>query len=156
VEPIQSDFSSDGRWLAYHSRPSGTTAGASNNGIFVEPFPSTGARYQVPKVAIDFHPIWSPDGAGLYYIGSVLSGQLVEVQASTESGITFGTPALQPFQLTAGRLSDATRAFDVLPDGRFVGPVSSSALESDSFDADSQVRIVINWFEELKRLVPTE
>jgi len=155
-EAIGSVFSPDGQWIAYHSLPSGVQGTAASSGVFVEPFPATGARYQAPKVALDFQPVWSPDGAELSYIGSVLSGQLTTVQASTESGITFGSPTLVPFQLTAGRLSGATRAFDVLPDGRFVGPVSALALEAGDFYSAPQVRLVVNWAEELKRLVPTE
>jgi hypothetical protein len=76
------------------------------------------------------------------------------VQVSTASGVTFGTPALSPFVVTAGRLSGIPRAFDVLPDGRFVGLVADSA-DADA-DAAPQIRIVVNWFEELKRLVPTQ
>ena len=60
-------------------------------------------------------------------------------------------PEVRPFTLTADRLSTGTRAFDALPDGRFVGLVSSTRLET----AAPQVRIVLNWFEELKRLAPT-
>ncbi len=156
VEPIGSVFSPDGKWVAYHSLPSGADGTAASSGVFVEPFPATGARYQAPKVVLDFHPVWSQDGTELNYIGSVLSGQLATVQASTQSGVTFESPALVPFQLTAGRLSGATRAFDVLPDGRFVGLISGSASEADDFALTPQVRLIVNWAEELERLVPTE
>src|SRR5262249_20400630 len=37
----QSEFSPDGRWLAYMSEESGSPE------VFVEPFPATGARWQV-------------------------------------------------------------------------------------------------------------
>jgi len=42
----------------------------------------------------------------------------------------------------------------VLPDGRFVGLVANSA--GTEADTAPQIRIVVNWFEELKRLVPTQ
>ena len=156
VEPIGSVFSPDGQWVAYHSVFAQGQALSTTSGVFVEPYPATGARYQVPKVLRDFQPFWSPDGAELFYTGSTLSGQLAITRTSTVSGVTFGTPEFVPFILTAGRLSRATRAFDVLPDGLFVGPIAASAdgvLES----ADApEVRLVINWFEELKRLVPID
>jgi Tol biopolymer transport system component len=151
VEPIGSVFSADGKWLAYHAVPRGTSAESASGGVFVEPFPATGARYQVPKVLRDFQPVWSADGPELFYVGSTASGQLAAVRISTESGLSFDGPTFLPFSLTADRLSANTRAFDVLPDGRFVGPATgmSEALVP-------QVRFVVNWFEELKRLVPTE
>jgi hypothetical protein len=48
-----------------------------------------------------------------------------------------------------------TRAFDVLPDGRFVGLVSGSAEDISAESASPEIRVVQNWTEELKRLVPT-
>ena len=155
-EPIGSVFSPDGQWIAYHSVVEGGSSLSTSSGVFVEPFPATGARYQVPKVNRDFQPLWSPDGADLFYIGSTLSGQLAIARTSTASGVTFGSPELVPFVLTAGRLSGATRAFDVLPDGRFVGPIAGSddgAIESAEA---TKIQLVLNWFEELKRLVPVD
>jgi hypothetical protein len=42
----------------------------------------------------------------------------------------------------------------VLPNGRFVGPGAANADESGATNAE--VRLVFNWFEELKRLVPVK
>jgi Tol biopolymer transport system component len=153
IEPIGSVFSPDGKWIAYHSLPAEASALTTVSGVFVEPFPATGARYQAPKVLRDFHPVWSPEGTELNYLGSAVSGQLATVQVATVSGVTFGPPASLPFVMTAGRLSGVPRAFDVLPDGRFVGLVAGSA--ATEADTAPQIRIVVNWFEELKRLVPT-
>jgi hypothetical protein len=43
----------------------------------------------------------------------------------------------------------------MLPDGRFVGLVSVSEPESSGPPATSQIRVVLNWTEELKQRVPT-
>ena len=59
-----------------------------------------------------------------------------------------------PFDVGAQRLAGQTRAFDVLPDGRFIG-LGVVAAESLPL-REPQVRFVVNWFEELERLVPTE
>jgi hypothetical protein len=53
-------------------------------------------------------------------------------------------PALQSWQ---------PRGYDVLPDGRFIN--LAVVFEGGSAGTGGEVRFVLNWFEELKRLVPT-
>jgi hypothetical protein len=103
-------------------------------------------------VARDFQPVWSRDGAELIYVGSAVSGQAAAVPVTAQSGITFGPVATFPFVATAGRLSGATRAFDVLPNNTFVGVAAESTSERTTGSAE--IRVVLNWFEELKRMVP--
>ena len=44
-----------------------------------------------------------------------------------------------------------------MPDGRFVGLLGESAEGIDArVSAQREVRIVFNWFEDLKRLVPAK
>ena len=155
IEPIGSVFSPDGQWIAYHSVPANETSLSTSSGVFVDPFPATGARYQAPKVLRDFQPVWSPDGSELFYIGSTVAQQLVATRTSMRSGVTFGSPEFAPFVPTAGRLAGATRAFDVLPDGRFVGLVDGSVGDGTASAFPRELRLTINWFEELTRLVPT-
>jgi Tol biopolymer transport system component len=152
TEPFASVFSPDGRWIAYHTLPPGALSTSVNSGVFVEPFPPTGALYQAPRVSRDFHPVWSRDGAELFYVGTTTSGQAAAVPVTTRSGITFGPVATFPFVVTAGRLSASTRGFDALPNNAFVGVVAESA--SDRASANPEIRVVLNWFEELKRIVP--
>jgi len=43
----------------------------------------------------------------------------------------------------------------MLPDGRFVGLIAAAAAQSSGARPSSpEMRVVLNWFEELKRLVP--
>jgi eukaryotic-like serine/threonine-protein kinase len=154
-EPIGSVFSPDGRWIAYHSLPAGSSPLSPNVGVFVEPFPATGARYQAPKVSRDYQPVWSRDGTELFYVSTLSSG-LTTVPVKTTSGVTFGSPQSFPFIATGGRLSNATRAFDALPDGRFLGLVVGSGDGQSGAAPSSEIRVVLNWTEELKRLVPTK
>jgi serine/threonine-protein kinase len=153
-EPTSATFSSDGRWIAYYLLPPEADPTGPSVGVFIEPFPPNGARYQAPKVSRDFQPAWSPEGVDLYYIPTAASEQIARVRVSTEGGLSFGTPTLLPFVVGAQRLSGQTRAFDVLADGRFIGlgagPAERLALRAP------QVRFVVNWLEELERLVPTE
>lgn len=50
------------------------------------------------------------------------------------------------------RLSAAPRALDMLPDGRMIGAVTSF---SGGFDGLTwEIRVVLNWLDELKAKVP--
>ena len=159
-EPIGAVFSADGRWIAYHSRTGNATAvdGSATRdvGIFVQPFPATGLLYQAPKLQIDFQPVWSPDGSELFYVPLAASGQIAAVHViRTGSGIRFSTPQFVPARVTGSRTSGSTRAFDMLPDGQFVGPISRSeeaAVAATNYF--SEIRVVINWFDELRAKVP--
>jgi serine/threonine-protein kinase len=154
TEPPGSAFSTDGRWLAYHARPVGVSNPTSQTaGVFVRPFPAAGATaYQTPKVVLDFQPVWSTDGAELFYIPSVASGRIAAVQVTRGTGLTFGSPESLPFSLTAEQLSGSIRAFDVLPGGRFIGP-GTIGDQSQRLATTAEIRVVVNWLEEVKRLV---
>jgi eukaryotic-like serine/threonine-protein kinase len=158
-EPIEPVFSPDGRWIAYSS--SGTVGGnlggnTPNRGVYIQPFPATGEMYQVPKQAIDFHPVWSPDGRDLIYVPLGVSGQLVSVRVTRQPVVSFGTPERLPARVTGDRLSGEMRAYDVLPDGRFIGVITPSAIDGSGSPVPTQFRVVVNWFEELKQRVPVK
>ena len=71
-----------------------------------------------------------------------------------QSSVTFGNPELAPFLLTAGRLTNQTRAFDVLPDGLFIDPVVDSLIDDVASAVSAEIRLVLNWCAELKARVP--
>ena len=50
-------------------------------------------------------------------------------------------------------MSAQRREFDMLPDGRFVGLVPIDHTES-RVPTVADIRVVLNWFEELKSRVP--
>jgi hypothetical protein len=148
---IGSVFSPDGKWLAY-GKGAGGVSGV-NRGVFLQPFPATGAVYQVPKQLVDFHPVWTRSGSGeLVFTASAIAGQLVAVRVTTEAGVTFGTPVRFPASVTGDRVAGEARAWDILPDGRFIGITSTT--EDGVRGASSEMRLVLNWFEELKQRVP--
>lgn len=72
---------------------------------------------------------------------------------AVEPGMRFGRIVGLPGTISGGRLSTEARAFDVLPDGRFVGLVRGSP---DGVSSTQEVRVVQNWSEELKRLAPVK
>ena len=79
-----------------------------SGGVFVEPFPPTGTLYQAPRLSRDFHPVWSREGAELFYVGTIASGQGAAVPVTNRSGVTFGPLATFPF-VASVRTSAAKR-----------------------------------------------
>jgi hypothetical protein len=122
-----------------------------NRGVFVEPFPATGEKHQLPKLLIDFHPVWAPDGKSIFLIPGA-ARPTVSVPIVTHPSVTYGTP-VELNVPRPGLLSTEVRGYDVLTDGRFI---SVSPLSGDGPNAAlrPEVRVVLNWFEELKRLAP--
>ena len=118
--------------------------------MFVQPFPPSGAIYQAPKVLIDLNPMWSPDGRELMYIPALASAQLASVQVAAREGLTFGVPVTSPFWIIPNSSLTQPRAYDVLPDGRFVGLIDASEADGNE---TAEIRVVLNWFEELKARV---
>jgi len=132
-------FSPDGRWVAYISDKDGKYQ------VYVQPYPAMDKIWQISD---DFgeEPIWSPKGDELFYRNG---DKWMVVSISTEPEFTRGTPEVlfEGLYLNVGGLS-----YDVAPDDgqRFL------VLQPEYDDsAVREMHVVLNWFEELKRLVPT-
>jgi eukaryotic-like serine/threonine-protein kinase len=138
-------FSPDGRWVAYSVAAYGPPD-SPNGGVFVEPFPMTGEKHQAPKTMRDYHPVWASDGKGLFYVPES-NVPMVSVPVITHPAFAFGTPVDLPLAPRPGLQSWQPRGYDLRPDGRFV----SVALAPGA----AELRIVLNWTEELKQRVPT-
>jgi serine/threonine-protein kinase len=146
VAPFNSAFSPDGQWLAYTLRGQGAN-------IFVEPVPATGAKYQITTTN-GHHPVWLPDGKGLSF--RVSNNNQVVVAVDTTAGFSFGNaqPAL-PGGLP-GIVTTGSGSYDITRDGAaFLAVAPSSGAQAAAVDAQ-EIDIVVNWFEELKRLVPAK
>jgi serine/threonine-protein kinase len=144
----QSVFSPDGRWLAYQSTETG------EDEIFVQPFPPSGAKYQLPNTRDNHHPLWSPDGRELFYVPG--PGQYASVGITTEPRFAFGNPvSMNVNQVLTMGAPNNRRQIDIMPDGSgFLGRLRGSG-DNEGVDAFRNVQIVQHWFEELTRLVPT-
>ena len=103
-----SSFSPDGRWLAFMSTNEG------NSEVFILPFPSTGAKYQI-STGGGRTPAWAPDGKQLFFHSIVLN-RFVVVDIREEQGLTLGTPVPLPIDGAIHPL--AQRNYDVTPDGK--------------------------------------
>ena len=150
--PTTAVFSPDGRWVAYYSSETGGST------VYVQPFPATGAKYQISKESAH-HPLWSRDGKELLYIPGAsvqgTAGRFVVVNVATQPSFTFGNPV----PLARGFLErgpGTERTYDITPDGkRFVGVVAAGQNQSGA-PATPQIQVVLNWFEELKQRVPSK
>ncbi len=132
-------LSADGRWLAYQSNESGRPE------IYVRDRAGSGGRWPISTAGGE-EPRWSPDGRELYYRNKDL---FMSVAVDTRSGFQAGPPKTL-FGGVLNLRSNSGISYDVDPKGnRFL---MLRQKEEDSSAA--QVRIVLNWFEELRRLAP--
>ena len=132
-------FSPNGRFVAYTSDESGGYQ------VYVEPSPPTGDRWSISRQVGSEEPVWSPSGDELYYRNGS-TWRVVKV--STEGDFARSSPEtlfegsfINPFGLS----------YDVHPDGR-----RFLVIQPQPQPPPTEIRIVQNFFEELKRLVPTE
>jgi eukaryotic-like serine/threonine-protein kinase len=143
-----STFSPDGKWLAYTSTEIG-----NREEIFVQPFPPTGAQFQISTEGART-PLWSPDGKQLYYYAN-LSQRFVAVDVRTQP--TFGSGKAVALPIEALFNSPLARNYDVTPDGKQFVVITPAVASTDSNRSSTpQINVVLNWYEELKRLVPTK
>jgi hypothetical protein len=145
--PINAVFSPDGKWVAYQAGRPG------ENGVFVQPFPTTDAKYQVSTGSAAHHPAWSRDGKQIIYIPAQANAVVVSVTANTVFDVSKTTRELPAKGLEGGPAS--IRNFDVMPDGRLLGVVDAATQDSGAA-AGQQIRVVLNWFTELQQRVPVK
>jgi serine/threonine-protein kinase len=147
--PAGAVFSPDGRWVAYASTSTVPYSGPGQDRrgrttIIVQPFPPTGARYELAHDGRPNHPQWSPDGKELFFIPG--PEQFKSVPVTVRPTFSFGNAAALP-RPSGNAHTLKPRAYDVLPDGRFIGAVP---LSYDFQRGTGQLVVVLNWFSELQ------
>ena len=140
--PTDAMFSPDGRWVAYQTGEVGMGEGVT----YVQPFPPTGAKYQIAQGG---RPLWSRDGRELFFVPAPAQFMAVTINASPT--FTFTNPVSVPRGFGVA-IPASPRTFDMMADGRFVGVAPQ---QGQSGSGPAQIRVVLGWTEELKRLVPT-
>jgi len=134
IENWQSEFSPDGKWLAYMSNESG------NPEVYVEPIPATGARWQVSTHG-GGQPHWRNRGRELLYVGT--DGLLMTVPV-TAAGWQKSSP-MALFHISIPDLI-GNGDYSVSPDG--------DRIVVNTFISDPVVPpidVVVNWLALLKR-----
>jgi serine/threonine-protein kinase len=136
------EFSPDGRWLAYASNESGLYE------VYVAPVPGPGRRTPI-STGGGSQPLWAPNGRELFFW--TLDGKkLMVVETVLQPEFRVGIPRVL-FEFPGPPTSIPLRAYDISPDGRrflIPGPLVTKPVEV------TQLNLVVNWFEELKRLSP--
>ena len=131
-------FSPDGRLMAYTSDESG------RYDVYVQPYPPTGPKFQISTGGGE-EPHWSPRGDELFYRNG---NEWMRAVVTTEPELEISRPQLL-FQ--GNYLNVPGPSYDVSPDGeRFL------LLQPPYQDPPTELHLIVNWFEELQRLAPTE
>jgi Tol biopolymer transport system component len=133
-------FSPDGNWLAYTSNETGRWE------VYVQPYPSSGGKWQISTEG-GTEPVWNRNGRELFYRNG---DKMMAVDIAPQPSFTAGKPRV----IFEGRYvppPGTSPNYDVSPDGqRFLMIKPNEAGEA----APAQINVVLNWFEELKRLMP--
>jgi serine/threonine-protein kinase len=133
-------ISPDGRWVAYISNESGRSE------IYVRPFPGPGLKLQISNEG-GSEPLWARNGKRLFYRRQ---GQLWVVDVQTDGVFATSKPRLlfdKPEYLT----SSPYRTYDLSLDSQRFLMVKGEQRKPAPV---TEMILIQNWFEELKRLLP--
>jgi serine/threonine-protein kinase len=144
--PTNAVFSPDGRWVAY------TNTEGNRPRNYLQTFPPSTVQHELPvgPSGIALQPLWSPDQKELFY--NPAPGQFAWVSVQTQSTFALGNPEMVPRPFQTGPPA-TRRQYDITRDGRFIGLIEAGQPAAARPDPP-QFHVVLNWFEELKRLVP--
>ena len=135
-----SRLSPEGHWIAYASDESGRSE------IYVQAFPGLGGKWQISTDG-GGHAVWARDGRELFYRNG---DKMMVVEVTTQPNFAHGSPkALLEGQFFTADAGNTT--YDVAPDGQHFLMIQPGEPEQGV----TQINVVQDWFEELKRLVPT-
>jgi serine/threonine-protein kinase len=137
----QAKFSPDGAWIAYTSDESGRPE------VYVRPYPGPGEKIQISNNG-GSEPVWARDGKELFYRNG---NRMMVVRVELGPTFTAGQPSLVfegAYEAPAG--GAIWTNYDVSPDGK------AFLMIERTTEPPRDIHVVLNWFEELKRLVPTE
>ena len=146
-------ISPDGRWIAYASNESGEYE------VYVRPFPNVDdGKWLISTQGGVGWPVWAPDGRELYYVRALDQDQMMAVTVETEPTFAVGNPELlfeAPYYVILGK------PYDISPDGKRFLMIKdeTQAQEGDQVVETppiTELIVVENWFEEIKRLAPAE
>ncbi|HEV2984082.1 MAG TPA: hypothetical protein VGX46_06830, partial [Vicinamibacterales bacterium] len=144
-------FSPDGRWLAYTSTESGTYQ------AYVRAFPGTpfgsGSRWQISNTG-GLQPLWSQNGHELFYRST--DNRIMVVTYATR-GDAFVAEKPRVWAERQVWAAGAGGVLDIAPDGkRFAVLIPAAATGPDAQESRHHVTLVLNFFDELRRLLPVK
>jgi serine/threonine-protein kinase len=140
--------SPDGRWLAYEANDSGRFE------IYVQPFPDINSRHWRVSTTGGTRPLWARSGQELFYVSPTGALMRVGVERGPTWVSTTPTTAVKE-----GYFMSPTyilgRTYDIDVDGRRFLMIKEGGGAEQAATPRSLI-VVLNWVEELKRLVPTK
>jgi len=137
VKYVFTAFSPDGRWVAYSSDETGQSE------IWIRSFPDGEQVHQISTEG-GIEPVWIGSGELFYHSGH----RWMVVRVSTNPRLQWEPPQLA---FETEYVDTPGRSYDVSSDGRYLYVVKSAHPPDPT-----RLYVVQNWFEELKRLVPTD
>ncbi len=142
------EFSPDGRWLAYVSDES------RREEVYVRPYPGPGGPVRVSRGG-GLEPGWSRDGKEIHYRWGA---KFLAARIDSSKGLKVDEPIVL-FERSHWMVTSPVRSWDVSADGRFLllrGPDESAMRTLVEEINPTEIHLVQNWFEELRRLAPTD
>jgi hypothetical protein len=136
-------LSPNGRWLAYVSDESGQLE------VYVRSYPDLERKWQISTDG-GLEPAWSVDGRELFYRNEE-GNRMMVVPIRAEPQFSPGRPEL----LFEGEFAPSPwfgRNFDVAADGQKFLMVEYALPD----DLGGEVKVVVNWFDELERIAPVQ
>jgi Tol biopolymer transport system component len=135
-DEIDADFSPDGHWIAFESNESGQSE------VYVQRYPEGGNRIRVSNGG-GIAPRWSHDRKELFYV----TGDAMVALAVSPDGSISTTPK-RLFD-RSGFYVGRFHSYDVSSDGK-----QFLMIRRDPESAPRQLNVILNWSEELEKLVP--
>jgi serine/threonine-protein kinase len=135
-------FSPDGHWIAYVSDESGRAE------VYVQPYPTSGQKWQI-STSGGREPVWAPNGAELFYREGSTKMMVSEIKTTPSFS------AAKARLLFEGDYEGAIASrpnFDISSDGRrflMLKPV-------DQEKSTTEVKVMPNWLDEVRRRVATK
>lgn len=135
-------ISPDGKGIAYVSDESG------QNEVYVQQFPGLGGKKQISTKGGAF-PVWAPNGRELFYVNG---DKMMAIEISIGPTFEISSPR-QLFE--GGYLSRSANPsipnYEISSDGHHF-----LMIRSEQKMAPTKLHVILNWFEELKRLIPSK
>ena len=136
-------ISPDGRWLAYQSDEPGRME------VYLRSFPDGGSKVQVSSGG-GIHPVWARSGKELFYRAPLGGSKWRMMVADVSPGKPMRIPRGRGLFEDSYNVAGDTASYDVFPDGQHFVMIEVDREASRI----THFNVVLNWFEELKRLVP--
>jgi serine/threonine-protein kinase len=137
----QPEFSPDGRFILFFSNESGQYE------VYLAPIANAGAKTRL-STGGGKDACWSPDGRRIFYRNGT---SLMAVDLSPGPAPVPGAPRVVLTDTNMLEGWNGFRNYDVSPDGKRFVLIEGGGPGS----APTQLNVVLNWFDELKRRVPT-